>query len=163
MCYPVLFVINVLMGSKLDFTQTLALILYSLALNAVLLASCAPIVLFFTVTGADYHFVKLLHVAIATFAGCWAMVGLWQGLTEMCENSDLYPRQAIRILKVWIVVFGFVGTQMAWSLRPFVGSPGMEFQVFRENQGSNFYATVFHSMGRLVSGVSGESKGGASD
>jgi len=151
-CYPVLYVINVIMGSRLGFLQTLALILVAIALNAILLASCAPIVLFFTITGANYDFLKLLHVLILGFSGIWAMVGLWRGLVAMCETSNLYPKQAIRILQIWILVFGFVGTQMTWSLRPFVGTPNLEFQLLRvrEGQTGNFYQAVGRSALNLV-------------
>jgi hypothetical protein len=146
--FPVLYIVQVLMGARLAFTQTLALILMALTLNGILLASCAPIVCFFVVTGSDYHFVKLLHVAIFGFSGLWSMTSLWLGLRTMCEKSNLYPPIAVKILQVWVLVFAFVGTQMAWSLRPFVGSPGMEFEVFRKLEG-NFYAGLWSSVKRM--------------
>jgi hypothetical protein len=149
-CFPALFIILVLMGSKLSFQQTLSLILLALTLNATLLAACAPIVFFFIITGSTYDFVKVLHVAVMAFSGCWAMAALWQGLREMCEKSNLYPRQAIRIMQIWILVFGFVGTQMAWSLRPFVGSPEQPFTVFRGETEGNFYTSVAHSITRIL-------------
>lgn len=148
-CYPVLYVINVLMGSKLGFLQTLALILAALAMSSILLASFALIVLFFTLTGTNYHFLKLLHVGIFGFSGMLGMVALWRGLTAACEHSDLYPRQAMKVLRIWIIIFGFVGAQMAWSLRPFVGSPGMPFEIFRAQEG-NFYAAVIQSVMALM-------------
>jgi hypothetical protein len=149
-CYPVLFIILVLMGSKLSFTQTLALILLALTFNSVLLASFAPIVAFFSITGSSYPFIKLLHVVVMTFSGFWGMIALYQGLREMCEKSNLYPKRAVEILRVWILVFGLVGTQMAWSLRPFIGNPGEEFQVFRKNRDGNFYSAVAHSVMDLL-------------
>lgn len=151
-CYPVLYIVIVLMGSRLSFLQAFALILLALTLNSVLLASCAPIVLFFIFTGSDYDFVKLLHVLIFAFSGVWAMKALSQGLRIMCEKSDLYPKQAIKILQVWILVFGLVGTQMAWSLRPFVGSPDMDFKFFRADQEGNFYKAVVNSVKNLALG-----------
>ena len=151
-CYPVLFTILVLMGSRLSFIQTLALILLALTFNSVLLAAFAPIVAFFSITGSSYPFIKLLHVLIMTFSGFWGMMALWQGLREMCEKSNLYPKRAVDILRVWIFVFGFVGTQMAWTLRPFVGSPDKPFEVFREGREGNFYTAVARSAVDLVSG-----------
>jgi hypothetical protein len=148
-CFPVLFIVLVLMGSRLKFSQTLALILLAVTLNAILLAAFAPIVLFFIVTGCSYDFAKMLHVAVMGFSGLWAMGALWQGLREMCETSDLYPKQAVRILQVWILIFGFVGTQMAWSLRPFVGSPTRGFQLVRPELDGNFYSAVAHSVGNI--------------
>lgn len=150
--FPVLYFVIVLMGSRLSFSQTLALILLAVTMNAILLAGCAPIVLFFIFTGSGYTFIKFLHVLIFGFSGAWAMMALWQGLRAMCEKSDLYPKQAVRILQVWILVFGFVGTQMAWSLRPFIGDPDQEFSIFRKNQGSNIYFSLWKSMGGEIGG-----------
>ena len=148
-CFPVLYLVVVLLGSKLSFAQTFATILLALALNAILLASFAPIIWFFTLTGSDYHFLKLLHVGIFGFSGVWAMSALWHGLSALCEKSDLYPRQAVKMLQLWILVFGFVGTQMAWTLRPFVGTPDRPFQVLRLERGGNFYETVWQSIQHL--------------
>ena len=39
------------------------------------------------------------------------------------------------LLYIWIPLFGFVGTQLAWTLRPFFGSPDTEFEVFRNIEG----------------------------
>jgi len=155
-CFPVLYIVQVLMGARLAFSQTLALILMALTLNGVLLASCAPIVFFFAVTGSSHDFMKLLHVFILGFAGVWSMMSLWLGLRTMCEKSSLYPPIAVRILKVWILVFAFVGTQMTWSLRPFVGTAGMpELTVFRQQEG-NFYAGVWGSLVRMGKRVADE-------
>jgi len=148
--FPALFIILVLMGSKLSFTQSLSLIILALTLNSILLAAFAPIVLFFIITDSSYEFVKLLHVAVMAFSGCWAMGALWHGLREMCEKSNLYPKRAVRILQIWVLMFGFVGTQMAWSLRPFVGSADKPFQIFRGEQEGNFYKAVLHGVVRVV-------------
>jgi hypothetical protein len=55
---------------------------------------------------------------------------------------------SMTLLYVWILLFGFVGTQLAWTLRPFFGSPGMEFSLYRQIDG-NFYAEIF----RTISGL----------
>ena len=52
------------------------------------------------------------------------------------------------LLYVWVVVFGFVGTQLAWTLRPFLGSPDESFEIVRAVEG-NFYVDVIGSLGRL--------------
>jgi hypothetical protein len=56
---------------------------------------------------------------------------------------------SMTLLYIWILLFGFVGTQLAWTLRPFFGSPGKDFQLFR-SIGGTFYADVFETIGRLV-------------
>jgi hypothetical protein len=49
------------------------------------------------------------------------------------------------LLNLWVVLYGFVGTQLAWTLRPFFGDPGKPFEIFR-NIDSNFYTNVIHSI-----------------
>ena len=48
------------------------------------------------------------------------------------------------IFRVWVIVFGLVGSQMAWVLRPFIGSPGKDFAWFRPSGGSFFEAVWGH-------------------
>lgn len=55
---------------------------------------------------------------------------------------------SMTLLYVWILLFGFVGTQLAWTLRPFFGSPGMKFSLYREIDG-NFYAEIFRTLSHL--------------
>jgi hypothetical protein len=55
---------------------------------------------------------------------------------------------SMTLLYVWILLFGFVGTQLAWTLRPFFGSPGMDFSLYREIDG-NFYAEIFRTIANL--------------
>ena len=45
------------------------------------------------------------------------------------------------VFRAWIVVFGLVGAQMAWVLRPFVGNPDQPFAWFRARRG-NFFEAV---------------------
>lgn len=59
-------------------------------------------------------------------------------------------RMAKRIFITWTVVFAIVGAQMGWILRPFIGSPGAPFELFRERQ-SSFFESFFHHLGQLFS------------
>jgi hypothetical protein len=55
---------------------------------------------------------------------------------------------SMTLLYIWILLFGFVGTQLAWTLRPFFGSPDMKFSLYREIDG-NFYAEIFRTLAHL--------------
>jgi hypothetical protein len=55
---------------------------------------------------------------------------------------------SMTLLYVWILLFGFVGTQLAWTLRPFFGSPGQPFGLYREIDG-NFYAEIIRTLSHL--------------
>lgn len=55
---------------------------------------------------------------------------------------------SMTLLYIWILLFGFVGTQLAWTLRPFFGDPGRPFALFRHISGT-FYSDILHSIGQL--------------
>jgi len=150
-CFPGFFVIQVLVGSRLKLSQVLALVLGALALAAILLAAVVPITVFFLFTGANYYFLTLLHVVIVLGAGLAGMAALHDGLAFACEKRGVYPKKAMTIMKVWAVLFAFVGIQMAWNLQPFVGDRGQPFQLFRHNEG-NFYTAVVYSLKKLARG-----------
>ncbi len=55
------------------------------------------------------------------------------------------------LLYIWILLFGFVGTQLAWTLRPFFGDPGRPFALFRKIEGT-FYMDIIRTIGHLLTG-----------
>jgi hypothetical protein len=55
---------------------------------------------------------------------------------------------SMTLLYIWILLFGFVGTQLAWTLRPFFGDPGQDFALFRSIEG-NFYAEILKTISNL--------------
>ncbi|MEV4533285.1 hypothetical protein AB0J82_05580 [Asanoa sp. NPDC049518] len=55
---------------------------------------------------------------------------------------------SMTLLYIWILLFGFVGTQLAWTLRPFFGNPDSPFALFREIEG-NFYAEIIRTIANL--------------
>jgi hypothetical protein len=52
------------------------------------------------------------------------------------------------VFRIWVVVFGLVGAQMAWILRPFIGNPNQKFEWFRPVH-SNFFEAVFDAFKHL--------------
>jgi hypothetical protein len=67
-------------------------------------------------------------------------------------SPQLPPGQrpaSMALLYIWILLFGFVGTQLGWTLRPFFGSPGEPFQLFRNLDGT-FYGDIFSTIGHLL-------------
>jgi len=147
-CLPTLYFFNLLFGSRLSLSRTLALILTAIAVTAVLTLSFAPIALFFWLTAPHY---KLLNVAILTVTGFSGLTFLWQGMRQV---EDKGSRLRSLVLWAWILVYGFVGTQMAWTLRPFFGAPGLRFEIFRD-LGGNFYVNVLQSVGDILLSILG--------
>jgi hypothetical protein len=54
------------------------------------------------------------------------------------------------MLRAWLVVYAFVGIQMAWVLRPFIGNPDQPTRFFREESWGNAYEVIFDLMVSLL-------------
>ena len=150
-CFPAFYVVQVLVGSRLRLLQVAVLVLAALALTSILLAAFVPITAFFLVTGANYYFQHLLNIALAGVAGLFGMYALHTGLTVVCEKRNVYPRKALTIMRAWAVLFAFVGIQLAWNLRPFLGDRNQPFRVLGHYEG-NFYAAVIYAVNQLLKG-----------
>ena len=149
-CVPALYVLSVLFGASQRLTQSIALVLSAITVTAVLLLSFAPITFFFMLTTSGYQFFKLLNVLFFVIAGSLGMVFLSQGV-QIVSTSDKQEGAKMRrlLLYVWIVLYAFVGSQMAWTLRPFIGFPDARFELVRE-LGGNFYSNILISMGEVL-------------
>jgi hypothetical protein len=143
--------VQVLVGSRLRLAQIVVLVFGALALTSILLAAFVPIIAFFLISGANYYFQHLLNIAIAGVAGLFGMYALHEGLAVVCDRRGVYPKKALTIMRAWAVLFAFVGVQLAWNLRPFLGDRNQSFQVFGKYQG-NFYAAVIYAVNQLFTG-----------
>ena len=149
-CVPSLYFFSLLFGSNQSLSQNITIILTAITVTAVLLLSLAPITLFFLLTApSQYQFFKLLNVAIFSISGLMGVVFLYQGM-KVVSNTEVEGANTRRwVLIFWMFVYAFVGSQMAWTIRPFIGAPGTKFELFRQ-LGGNFYANVFYSMGEIL-------------
>jgi hypothetical protein len=68
------------------------------------------------------------------------------GVTATAPKSP--NRDVITVFRIWILVFGLVGAQMAWVLRPFLGSPHHLFTWFRPRS-SNFFEAIIYALQHL--------------
>jgi hypothetical protein len=147
-CAPTLYFFNVLFGSDQSLTQNVALILTAITVTAVLLLSFAPITLFFLLTTSQYQFFKLLNVAIFAVSGMMGVVFLAQGM-QIVAGPRAGNDARKWVLRLWIFVYAFVGSQVAWTIRPFIGAPSIRFELFRQ-LGGNFYTNIFSSIGEIL-------------
>jgi hypothetical protein len=148
-CSPTLYFFNVLFGSNQSLTQNFALILTAITVTSVLLLSFAPIMVFFLLTTSGYQFFKLLNVAIFAVCGFVGVLFLSQGMRIVSAAGKEGAQARRTVMWMWVIIYAFVGSQMAWTLRPFIGAPSMEFELFRQ-LGGNFYANIFASLGEVL-------------
>ena len=144
------------MGVGIGFRQTLVAQLMSYTVAALLLASVAPITLFILFNTPPlssgnhfgHRFFLLLNVAIIAVVGMVANGRLYQCLELNIKSCKL----ARRILVAWLAGNLFVGAQLSWNLRPFIGSPGLEIQFVRPNPfDGNFYESVYQNVRQVLS------------
>ena len=148
-CFPSFFVIQQVLGSKMTLRQMVIIILSGFVLTSSIAFSFSPIVILFQVTGGNYHFLQLLHVAIFVFSGIFGMRLMAEALKFACEKKDIYPHIGVTVFKVWIIILAFVGIQIAWNLRPFLCNKTEDFKLFRKYEG-NFYTAIVYSIQQLV-------------
>jgi len=149
-CFPAFFVLQFILGSKMRFGQMTAILLSGFVLTGAIMVSFTPIVIFFVLTGGNYHFLQLLHVAIFILAGIFGMKVVLDALRYSCEKKKIYPQTGVTVFRFWVVILAFVGIQLAWNLRPFVAEKDEPYALFRKYEG-NFYAAVIYSMNQLMS------------
>jgi hypothetical protein len=146
-CAPVLYIINTLFGANQRLSQSVALVLAAISLTAVLLVSFAPLTLFFLLTAPDsYQLFKLLNVFFFVIAGGSGAACLSQGLKIVSTGA---AKSHWLMFGLWLAVYGLVGSQMAWTLRPYVGYPGAPFELIRQF-GGNFYTDILASVGEIL-------------
>jgi hypothetical protein len=150
-CAPALYLFNILFGANQRLSQSVMLVLAAITATAVLLLSFAPITLFFILTAPDsYQFFKLLNVLFFAIAGLSGAGCLSRGLRVVSACSPGPPmKNRWFMFALWLALYSFVGSQMAWTLRPYVGYPGSPFELFRQ-LGGNFYTDILASIGEIL-------------
>ena len=64
--------------------------------------------------------------------------------TSTSESADPETTNgaARTIFRVWVIIYGLVGAQMGWILRPFIGAPDQAFAILRPRDGNVFLSVV---------------------
>ena len=146
-----------LLGLNLPFRQSFSAILMSFTIAAAILGAFSPLMAFMVwnappmspeaVSGSTYSFIKLLHVAAIAFAGTMGNARLFQLLAQLGGSRAV----AFRVLVAWLAGNLFLGSQLSWILRPFIGSPSLPVEFFRATAlRGNFYESVIHSLLQIL-------------
>lgn len=146
-CLPSFFVLNTLFGLRPDFAAVLNALIVTQAALTILLVSLAPYTLFWYASSSSYDAAILFNAlvfAVASVAAQWLLRRLYQPLIARSARHRL-------LLRTWLVLFAFVGIQTAWVLRPFIGSPELPAQFFRDEAWGNAYVVVGEKIHHLFS------------
>lgn len=145
-----------LLGLNIRFYQSFSAIVMSFTVTSAILGAFSPIIAFLVwnapgmaSAGPTYNVMLLAHVAVIALAGTTGNVRLLQLLLSLSSHRAA----ALRVLGAWLTGNLFLGSQLAWILRPFIGSPGLPVEFLRPNafQG-NFYEAVFRAIYHILIG-----------
>lgn len=143
---PSFFVANTLAGLRDDFADVLRALAATQAVLTVTLASLAPFTLLWYLSVEYYRLAILfngLMFAVATFAAQGVLRRFYRPLIQR------HPRHRV-MLRLWLIVYAFVGVQMGWVLRPFIGDPGARTTFFRQDAWDNAYVVVARMIWEVV-------------
>lgn len=147
-----------LLGLSVSLRQSFLAILASFAVAGCILGAFSPLLAFLVwnippldpaapYDGVSHSVVLLANVSILAFAGTAANLHLAGLLRELSGDR----RVARRVLLAWLAGNLFLGSQLAWILRPFIGSPILPVEFLRPNAfDGNFYETVFRAIVRIL-------------
>lgn len=150
-CFPAFYIVQYILGSRLKLHQMISIVLSGFTLMLAIMISFAPILIIFLLTGGNYYFLQLLHIAVFIVAGLFGMNAVVRALKYSCERKSVYPQTGVAIFRFWVVILAFVGIQLAWNFRPFLGDRGQPFELFRDYEG-NFYTALVYSVDKLIEG-----------
>jgi hypothetical protein len=143
-----------LLGLNIAARQSLLAVLLSFTIVAAILGAFSPL-LYFMVwntpplsagagsASSAHSLILVIETLMIAFAGVAANVRLVQLLRELSGSQAV----ARKVLFAWLAGNLFLGSQLAWILRPFVGSPGLPVQFLRPDA---FQGTFYESLWRAA-------------
>ncbi len=138
LCLPSFFVINTLAGLRDDFGRVLRALVGTQSCVTVVLASLAPLTVVWYLSSGDYQLALLFNALMFGVASVAAQVAVRRYYGPLIRRS----RRHRQLLRVWFLLYVFVGIQMAWVLRPFIGNPKLPVAFFRSEAWGNAYVVV---------------------
>lgn len=145
---PSFFVANTLAGLRDDFFEAVRAVAAAQAGLAIILASLAPLTLTWYLSSADYKAAITVNAVMFSVASVSAQLLLRSYYKPLIARN----RRHRLMLVCWLVIYAFVGIQMGWVARPFIGTPDMPPEFFRDQVGENAYVVVVRMLTSVLFG-----------
>jgi len=138
LCLPSFFVLNILAGLRDDFGQVFRALVATQSCVTVVLAALAPITAFWYVSCADYGLIILFNMVMFGVASVAAQIVVRRYYRPLVRRDARHRH----LLWAWFFLYAFVGIQMGWVLRPFIGHPEAPVTFLRSGAWGNAYVVV---------------------
>src|SRR5688500_8986536 len=145
---PSFFVLNTLLGVRENFGEALRAVAGAQATLTIVLASLAPLTLWFYASTTSYDQAVLWNGLMFMIAAVAAQFALRRSYRPLIQRN----RRHRLLMWAWGVLFAFVGIQAAWVLRPFIGKPDQPVQFFRDSMWGNAYVEIFQKIVQATGG-----------
>ncbi len=143
---PSFFVLSSLLGLRQDFAESVRALVAAQAGLAIVLASLSPLTLLWYASSADYQEALFFNGLMFALAGLAAQFLLRRYYRPLIQRNSRHRR----LLIAWGVIYALVAIQLAWLLRPFIGSMGREVQFLRPDAWDNAYVIVSRLVWRTL-------------
>jgi hypothetical protein len=141
-CFPTFFIVQYVLAPRALSLQAAAVLQAStVAIIAVTWAVVALPCSLFIANAENYAAAKLLVTFVGAFGGLIGMFWFARGFNNASAVGE--RRGSPWLLLPYCALFALVGAQLAWSLRPFLGSPSLEFVLFRPIGGNLLESLLF--------------------
>jgi hypothetical protein len=137
-CVPSFFMVSTLIGLRRDLLEVMAALARTQAILSIILASLAPLAAVWYTANRTYESAILFNAGTFAIASFTAQRRLRQEYRILIACD----RRHRTMLWIWLILFAFVGVQMAWLLRPFIGDPAGPVHFFRNEKWGNAYVIV---------------------
>jgi hypothetical protein len=102
------------------------------------LAALAPITRVWYFSMDSYRGALLFNAGVFTVAALAGQLVMRRFYRPLIQRN---PHHRIMLI-AWLVLYAFVGMQMGWMFRPFIGSPSMRPAFFRNEPFTNAYVVI---------------------
>ncbi|MAT68844.1 MAG: hypothetical protein CMJ58_04910 [Planctomycetaceae bacterium] len=135
---PSFFVLSSIAGLRRDFGESVRALVAAQAGLAIMLAALSPLTIVWYASSTRYDQALAFNGVMFAAASLGAQYLLRQYYRPLISRN---PRHR-KLLVAWAGIYVLVAVQLAWLLRPFVGSPQQEVQFLRPEAWDNAYVKV---------------------
>lgn len=137
--FPAMRVLYTLWGLGHEFPLAVRALTAGQAVLTAILAALAPFTLLGYVSGLSYRGALLWNVGLFALAGCIAQRTVREHLRDLVRRDARH----LRLWQIGFAMWAFIAVQLAWNLRPFIGSPDIAPQFFRSDAFTNVYMNLW--------------------
>jgi hypothetical protein len=147
-CAMALYVLNLALGIRLHLMPVMTTMAFGLAATGVILGVLVPIAALFSIVTENYHFMKVLHLLVFALSGLFGVKVLYRGLVALAPNGS---RGVTALVLACLLLYCVVGGQVAWTLKPFLGTPYLPATPPFRAESGNIYVSFFQSLSHVTS------------